>query len=369
MSFGPWLVVHMERKRRLLETDAEAIARLGAAECLASGITTIGDCSFSGAAAVAAAELGLRATVYLEVFGRTPDQVGGRFVRLRERVEPHLSERVRLGISPHAPYTCSAETYAAAIETGLPVATHLNESADELRWLTTGTGPWEPFAGSLPPPPGESGIRHLARHGLLGPELLAAHCVKVDREEIALLAEHDVAVAHCPRSNAILGCGVAPLSELRAAGLRVGLGTDSPASAPSFDLFEELRAAVFAARAREERPDALAADEALALATLGAARALGRAEETGSLVAGKRADLAVVSLEGSPWLPWEDPAAAVVFGGAPERVLATFVDGEPRYERGGMDWHELTAAAHSARRAMLAVPTSADAARVTAPRA
>ena len=92
-------------------------------------------------------------------------------------------------------------------------------------------------------------------------------------------------------------------------------------------------------------------------------------DEIGSLVPGKRADLAVVSLEGSPYLPVEDPAAAVVFGGAPERVLATFVDGEPRYERGGTDWHELTAAAHSARRAMLAVSTSADAAQVTAPRA
>jgi cytosine/adenosine deaminase-related metal-dependent hydrolase len=89
----------------------------------------------------------------------------------------------------------------------------------------------------------------------------------------------------------------------------------------------------------------------------------------GSLAPGKRADLAVVSLAGSPYLPVEDPAAGVVFGGSPERVLATFVDGEARYEKGGMEWHELTAAAHSARRAMLAVSPSADAARVTARRA
>jgi cytosine/adenosine deaminase-related metal-dependent hydrolase len=79
----------------------------------------------------------------------------------------------------------------------------------------------------------------------------------------------------------------------------------------------------------------------------------------GSLAPGKRADLAVVSLSGSAYLPWEDPTAAVVFGGTPDRVIATFVDGEPRYEKGGMDWHELTAAAHSARRAMLAVPPAA----------
>jgi 5-methylthioadenosine/S-adenosylhomocysteine deaminase len=217
-----------------------------------------------------------------------------------------------------------------------------------------GRGPWSSLADSLPPPRGETGIRALARDGLLDSRMLAAHCVVVDEEEIALLAEHDVAVAHCPRSNAVLGCGVAPLAEFRAAGLRVGLGTDSPASTPSFDLFEELRTAVYVARAREESADALLASEALELATLGSARALGIDDEVGSLAPGKRADLAVVSLAGSPYLPWEDPAAAVVFGGSPDRVLSTFVDGEPRYEKGGVDWHELTAAAHSARRAMLA---------------
>ena len=92
---------------------------------------------------------------------------------------------------------------------------------------------------------------HARRARPARPTLLAAHCVHVDDEEIALLAEHDVAVAHCPRSNALLGCGVAPLAALLAAGVRVGLGTDSPASTPSFDMFEEMRAAVYSrARAR-----------------------------------------------------------------------------------------------------------------------
>ena len=110
------------------------------------------------------------------------------------------------------------------------------------------------------------------------------------------------------------------------------------------------------ARARERSPDALTASAALELASLGSARALGLDQEIGSLAPGKRADLTVVSLAGSAYLPWEDPALAVVFGGSPDRVLATFVDGEARYEKGGFEWHELTAAAHSARRAMLAPP-------------
>src|SRR5207244_9850694 len=131
LAFGPWLLLHIERKGRLHERDAEAMARLGAAECLASGITTIGDCSFSGAAAPAADALGLRAIVYVEVFGRTAEGVAGRFARLRDAVEPSLSERVRLGISPHAPYSASPELYEAAPELRLPVATHPSESADE----------------------------------------------------------------------------------------------------------------------------------------------------------------------------------------------------------------------------------------------
>ena len=354
LSFAPWILTHIERKSRIGLAEMEDIARLGVAECLRSGITTVGDCSFSGAAATACSELGLRAIVYLEVFGRDAADLAGRFGENRARIEESLSEHVRLGVSPHAPYTCSLDLYAACLELGLPVATHLNESADELEWLLRGAGPWASLASTLPPPLGESGIRALARRGLLGPRIAAAHCVKVDPEEIALLAEHDVAVLHCPRSNALLGCGVAPLAELRAAGLRVGLGTDSPASTPSFDMFDELRAALLAARARGERPDALSAAQALELATLGAARALGLDGEIGSLRAGKRADLAVISLEGSPFLPWEDPATAVVLGGAPDRVLLTLVEGEDRYRKGREEaWHELSVAATRARGSLL----------------
>ena len=176
------------------------------------------------------------------------------------------------------------------------------------------------------------------------------------------LAESGTGIAHCPRSNAALGCGVAPLGEFLRAGARVGVGTDSPASTPSFDFYDELRSVVLSARARERRAGALSAADALELATLGSARALNREHDLGSLTPGKRADLQVVSLSGSQWLPWEDPAAAVVFGGSPERILATFVDGETRYEKGGLEWHELTAAAHNARRALLALATATPAA-------
>jgi cytosine/adenosine deaminase-related metal-dependent hydrolase len=365
-DFAEWIRLHTERKRRIGWEEYVAIARLGAAECLRAGIGTVGDCSFSGAAAVAMDELGLRGIAYLEVFGADPGAALERFEELRARAGEHFNQRVRLGVSPHAPYSISPAVYHACAGLSHPVATHLSESESEVRYLLDGGGAWETITW-LVEPPGMTGTRLLAREGLLGPNVLAAHCVVVEPDEIALLAEHDVAVAHCPRSNAYVGCGIAPLGELRSAGLRVGIGTDGVSSTPSHDFFDELRAVVMMARARERRPDAMTAAEALELGTLGGAQSLGLDAETGSLAPGKRADLAVVSLADSPYSPVEDPAGAVVFGGSPERVLATFVDGKARYEKGGTKWHELTAAAHSARRAMLAVPPAAE--PVAAPRA
>ena len=352
-AFPPWIDLHVTRKRRLVAGDATAIARLGAAECLRSGIATIGDASFTGAAAAACADLGLAGIVYLEVFGDDPEAALTRFAELRDGAEGFLSRRLALGVSPHAPYTTSAVVYEACAGLGLPLTTHLAESEAEQEWVLHGSGTMSAAAELLVPPAGTTGIRMLAERGLLGPNVLAAHCVHADSEEIEILAEHSTAIAHCPRSNAVLGCGTAPLTEFLSGGGRVGLGTDSPASTPSFDMFEEMRTAVYLARARERQPDALSASAALELATLGAARALGLGDETGSLAAGKRADLAVVSLAGSPFLPWEDPTTAVVFGGSPDRVLLTLVAGEVRYEEGGFEWHELRRSASAARDRLL----------------
>jgi 5-methylthioadenosine/S-adenosylhomocysteine deaminase len=357
LHFVPWILEHIERKDRIGWDETLAIARLGAAECINAGVTTVGDASHRGAAARACDELGLRAIVYLEVFGQTPEDALTRFETTRERAGDAFSERVRLGVSPHTPFNISTEIYAACTELGLPMATHFSESEAEVEWLTSGTGMLAQFAEAgfiLVPPTGTTGIRRLADAGLLGPHLTAAHCVQVDEDDIALLASHDVAVAHCPRSNALLGCGIAPLSELREAGVRVGLGTDSPNSAMSFDVFDELRAAVFAARVRTRQADVLSAADALALATLGSAQALGLDGEIGSIAPGKRADLAVISLAGSPYLPWEEPAAAVVFGGSPDRVKTTIVGGKVRYERGFFEWHDLRKSAAEARARMLA---------------
>jgi cytosine/adenosine deaminase-related metal-dependent hydrolase len=353
MPFGPWIRTHIARKRQLDADDMLAVARLGALESLRSGVTTVADYSFAGSSAQAAAEAGLRAIVYLEVFAVPAADAEQQWNEKRQLVEE--TPLVRIGISPHAPYTCSLDTYRFCLSLGVPVGTHLAESPNETEWLLQGRGPLEEIGALLVPPPGVGPVAAL--EPVLGPELLCAHCVEVDDADIALLAARDVPVVHCPRSNALLGCGVAPLTALRAAGVRVGLGTDSPASTPSFDLFEELRTAVYVARARERRADALGAAEALALATIDSARALRLDAEVGTLTAGKRADLAVVSLAGSPYHPVEDPAAAVVYGGSPDRVLETIVDGQTRYRKAEeTEWQEVRSTASAARARMLRSP-------------
>jgi len=351
--FGPWISTHVARKDRLGPDEMLAIARLGALDSLRSGVTTTADYSFSGAAATAARELGLRAIVYLEVFAVDPAGAERQWEEKRSLVDE--TELVRIGISPHAPYTCSVETYHYCLSLGVPVGTHLAESANELEWLLHGRGPLQGIAPFLVPPSGRRPVATL--EPVLGPELLCAHCVEVEPDEVAVLAARGVPVAHCPRSNALLGCGIAPLAALRDAGVTVGLGTDSPASTPSFDVFEELRAAVSFARARDRRAEALTAADALALATSEAARALRLDSEVGTLSPGKRADLTVVSLEGSPYYPIEDPAAAVVFGGSPDRVLETIVDGQTRYRRQEEEqWREVRSIASAARARMLGSP-------------
>lgn len=367
LAFGPWLRDHIARKRRLVDGDARALALLGARACLACGVTTVADASFAGEAVAAASEAGLRAVVALEAFGGS----GADPVAVADDLDARLAARateagdlVELAVSPHAPYTVAPDAFAEIVTRararGLRVITHLAESRAEIDALRDGSGPLAGHADGIPPsvrPFGRHPVAELAARGLLGPETLAVHVVQVGPDEIALLAEAGCAVAHCPRSNALLGCGTAPLAELRAAGLRVGVGTDSPASALSFDLFEELRAVLAAARARAGDPGALGAPELLRLATIGGAEALGLGHLVGTLEPGKEADLVAVELGQSAFWPTDDPAAALVLGGRPDLVRLTVISGAVRYRAGDGSVEQARARVAEARARMLRLPT------------
>jgi 5-methylthioadenosine/S-adenosylhomocysteine deaminase len=333
LAFGPWIASHRERTRRVGRDGLAAMARLGAAECLRSGVTTLVDASYAGATVAACSEAGLRAIVAIEAFGgddadatAVADELDARLAALAADAGP----RVELGVSPHAPFTVAlplfTEMVARARARGMRVVTHLGESRHELDAMVRGTGVLAHMVG----PFGRHPIRELAERGLLGPETVVAHAVHVDDDDIAALAASGAAVAHCPRSNAILGCGVAPVARLRAAGVRVGIGTDSPSSALTLDLFDELRSALLLARASAGDPQALSTAAALQMATLDGARALGLADR-GALEAGMLADLVAVRLDGTPFWPASDPVAALVLGGSPALVKMVAIGGDVLY--------------------------------------
>ncbi|MEK6718865.1 MAG: amidohydrolase family protein, partial [candidate division NC10 bacterium] len=173
-------------------------------------------------------------------------------------------------------------------------------------------------------PPAASPVEYLEALGALAWQPLLLHAVHVTATDIDHMARRGVSVAHCPRSNARLSGGVAPVPELLSEGIPVGLGTDSLASAPTLDLWDEMRAALVVHAGR------LAPVEVLEMATLGGARALGLADQVGSLEVGKRADLIAVSAGA---VMASDPAGSLIAATRAADVLLTLVEGELRHRR------------------------------------
>jgi aminodeoxyfutalosine deaminase len=365
-EFGEWMLRLLLARRKLSPDDYAVSALWAAHECVRSGVTSIADTSFEGwTVARAAREAGLRARVYLEVFGLDDDELPATIARLRTRLDSLRREPiagVEWGISPHAPYSVSARLYREVARLAgrerLPLATHLAESPAEVELLSQGGGPisqaykaaqlWKGYRWQ---PAGLSPVGYVAKTGALGPDTLAIHAVRASCGDIKLLAGSGAAVAHCPRSNRSLLCGRARVAEMIEAGIRVGLGTDSLASNESLDMFAEMRAAiatacagVAAGAAQETRAASpelrpLAAEDALRMATIGAARALGWDSLIGSLQAGKRADVIAVKLpepSGGSSHGGEngvgDPISRLVTGAVATDVVMTMRDGAVLFE-------------------------------------
>lgn len=346
-NFGPWMIDFLDQKSKLSRDDYEISAMLGASECVSSGITTVGESMYSGTSLTAIGIAGIRARAYQEAFGLDDNKIDDTLAQLKdllEELEEEKGDLVEIGIFPHATYTVSANYYRAiaelARELDMKFATHLAESQEESKYIRSGSGMlaldfrekvgWdylnhEPF--------GVTPVKYLQQWNVYGPDFMAVHCVHVTDADIDALARRDVSIAHCPKSNAKLGCGIAPLPAFLRAGIRVGFGTDSPASSNIMDMFGEMRTAIFLHRGAAQDTGVLGAAECVQLATIGGARALGMDDRIGSLEPGKQADIIAVDMEYSHFTPIHDPYSALVYGANQEDVFFAMVAGRPLYTR------------------------------------
>ena len=320
-----WLQeVMWPREARLQAEDVEVAMTAASAELLGNGVTTSVEMYFHperiAAAVFATGARAVIGTPILPLPGMPPMEQ-----QLRDAIELATTApedgTVEYALGPHAAYTVSLpvlrEAADAAREHGLLLTTHVAETATEGAALLAAHGLSVPAL--------------LAAHGVLGGRVLAAHCVHMDDADLGLWQEYDVAVAHCPASNAKLASGIAPVRAMLDRGIRVGLGTDGPASNDALDLFADARLAASLARLVGASATALTAPEALWLATGAAADAIGR-PDLGQLTVGRRADLVHVDtrdLVFEPVLSAADVPAHLVWSGGGRHVRDVWVGGEP----------------------------------------
>jgi 5-methylthioadenosine/S-adenosylhomocysteine deaminase len=318
-----WLrEVMWPREARLTGDDVEVAMTAASAEMLGNGITTSVEMYFhperiaaavrtTGARAVIPAPL-----VPLPGMGTLDEQLQAAVDRA---AAAPADGSVEYGIGPHAAYTVPLpvlrDAARAAREHGLLLHLHVGETVLEDAGLRAEHGLSVPAL--------------LAANDILGGRVLAAHCVHLDDADLALWRQHDVAVAHCPASNAKLASGIAPLRAMLDRGIRVGMGTDGPASNDGLDLFADLRLATQLARLAGRSADALSAAEAFWLATGAAADAIDL-PDLGRLEVGRRADLVHVDTRDLVFEPVGDPAdllAHLVWSGAGRHVRDVWVGG------------------------------------------
>jgi cytosine/adenosine deaminase-related metal-dependent hydrolase len=339
-DFKSWLLKINALRAELSDDDIVAAAIGGAREGAAAGVTCFGDIGRFGHAGVAALkEVGLRGVVFQETEfspdNRTADEDFRKLGEKFEILKSEETELVRVGLSPHSPYTVGSRLFELiaqyAIINRVPLSIHAAESAEEMNLLTSGEGFFMDFYERMDlewASPHCTPIEYLERLGVLSTRPLLAHCVMASDSDIRRIATNRATVAHCPKSNAKFGHGYAPFEKFLVAGISVGLGSDSVASNNLCDLLEEARFAALVARNRPDRNRFISAKDVLHAATIGGAKAMGLEGEIGSLEAGKQADIAIVSLSHHAQKPVNDIYAALVFSSSGRDVMSTMVAGK-----------------------------------------
>lgn len=326
-------------EQRQTADDVALATRLGVAELLLGGVTSVVEMYFESDLTVEVfEEMGMRALVGTNCFEATIDAAFETVLKARERVSD--SPLVQVAIAPHAPYTVSAEGLERcrkfAEEEHLPLMIHLAETEDELRQV-------EERYGMRP-------VALLDKVGLLTPRTIAAHCVHLTDEEISLLAERGVVVAHCAQCNMKISSGTAPVARMLQAGVTVTLATDGPASNNDLDLWEELRAAAFQQKLTTRNPLSLPAYEVLRMATVEGARAMGLMGELGIIKEGALADVILLDLQKPHLQPLGDVVSTLVYSAKASDVEMVVVGGRVVVENRRVVGLDMTALLEEANR-------------------
>jgi 5-methylthioadenosine/S-adenosylhomocysteine deaminase len=341
-DFFAWLrKLTLARLEKMTLDDIHVSATWGACEALRAGVTCVADASDVAVMSVhALKDVGLRGTVFQESFGPDPNLAVENFDKLKTKVaelRELQSDLVTIGVSPHAPYTVCAKQLEMiadyAQKEALPLMMHAAESAAEDSLIREGCGI---FADGLAKrnigwsTPGVSVIRYLRDRNVLETQPLLAHCIRVDENDLEILAKSRTKIAHCPKSNAKLGHGRAAFNAFLESKIDVGLGSDSVASNNTCDILEEARFAALLAR----MDDPISAEQVFSAATTGGARCLGLGGTIGQLSEGAGADFAVLSLGGTHQLPIYNPVVATIFSSSGRDIVMTVVAGKEVFRDG-----------------------------------
>lgn len=348
--YTAWKMALDEKEKLFTSQDWDDSALLGGLEAVASGITTIADITSTGASGHAAQAIGLRAIIYREVVAMENRAVKGAMEEAIADIEAWRAtvdtDLIQVGIAPASLTTCNPRVFQHVAEyamDGTPVAVHLAGCIEEDAFIRYGSSPFSVhnqeqgigYGIDMPPwlPAGVGPVRYLLNWGIFNvPNIVAIHCVHVDDFDIEKLAERNVAIVYCPSCNAKLSMGIAPVSKFLRAGIRVGLGTDSPAAADSMDPIAEMRIGLLIQRAVGDKRSFLDTDQMVYMATLGAARCLGMDDRIGSLDPGKLADIIAVDLSNSHQAPTRNPDSAIVHTANQDNILMTMVGGKVLFD-------------------------------------
>lgn len=313
------------KESKLTSDDVYWGSLLGICEMIKSGTIAFADMYFyMDEVAKAVSESGIKASLSVGMIGIAGDEneILNRGVIFAKNWHNSENGRIKVMLAPHAPYTCPPsfleKVISKAVEFGLGIHTHLSETFLEVENIKN-------LYGVTP-------VRLMNRVGLFNVPVLAAHCVFVDDEEIEILAEKEVGVAHNPQSNLKLASGIAPVKKMLQKKVKVGLGTDGPASNNNLDLWEEMRLAAILHKGTEKDPTCVPAEEALKMATKNGMEILGW-KDSGVIKEGYKADIIILDLNKPHFYPRHNLISHLVYSASSADVDTVIVDGKVLMEK------------------------------------